>query len=142
MSKRKVPAALQTQVRKDAKNRCGYCLTQRKLIGQPMSMEHLIPVAMGGDSTRENLWLACRRCNEFRGARTHAIDPLTGDETSLFNPRTQTWSAHFIWNDDSTEIIGLTPVGRATVVALRLNNDDIKLARALWVMIGYHPPLD
>lgn len=140
MSKRNVPAALQTLVRQDANNRCGYCLTQRKLIGRPMTMEHLVPVALGGATSRENLWLACRRCNEFRGARTHGIDPLTGLEVTLFNPRTQTWSAHFIWNDDGTKIVGLTSVGRATVVTLRLNNEDIKMARALWVMTGLHPP--
>lgn len=142
MRKRKIPVSLQRQVRRDAKQCCGYCLTQRKLIGRPLSMEHLLPESKGGKTVRENLWLACRRCNEFRGAHTHAIDPLSGDKVPLFNPRTQTWVTHFVWSEDTIEIIGLTPTGRATVAALRLNNEDIKEARAIWVMTGYHPPQD
>ena len=137
-----VPQQLKQQIMEDAKYRCGYCLTQQRIIGRPLSMEHLLPVARGGETTRTNLWLACRRCNEFRGARTEALDPTTGIVAPLFNPRTQSWSAHFIWSDDSTEIIGLTPTGRATVSALRLNNADIIQARGLWVLIGLHPPSD
>jgi hypothetical protein len=60
----------------------------------------------------------------------------------LFNPRTQTWALHFAWSADGTEIIGLTATGRATVVALRLNNDEIVGARSLWVQVGWHPPED
>ncbi|MCA9997307.1 MAG: HNH endonuclease [Anaerolineales bacterium] len=143
MSRRQaVPQQLKQQVMEDAKYRCGYCLTQQRIIGRPLSMEHLLPVARGGETTRANLWLACRRCNEFRGARTEALDPMTGTMATLFNPRTQSWSTHFIWSDDSTEIIGLTPTGRATVATLRLNNADIKQARGLWVLIGLHPPSD
>ncbi|WNZ24154.1 mitochondrial large ribosomal subunit protein uL30m [Leptolyngbya sp. NK1-12] len=32
-----------------------------------------------------------------------------------------TWSEHFAWSEDTTLIIGLTPIGRATVQTLRLN---------------------
>jgi len=46
------------------------------------------------------------------------------------------------WNEDGTEIIGLTAAGRATVVALCLNNDEIVAARSLWVQAGWHPPAD
>lgn len=34
----------------------------------------------------------------------------------------------------------LTPVGRATVEALQLNNEFIMPARRHWVMAGWHPP--
>jgi hypothetical protein len=37
-------------------------------------------------------------------------------------------------------IIGLMPAGRATVEALKMNNDYIVPARRLWVMAGWHPP--
>ena len=70
----------------------------------------------------------------------HAIDPLTGEEVALFNPRTQSWPDHFGWSDDGTQIIGLTPIGRATVVALRLNNEFIVPARRQWAIAGWHPP--
>jgi len=60
----------------------------------------------------------------------------------LFNPRQQKWSEHFAWSEDGTEIQGLTPYGRATVVALKLNNPEIVVARRLWVSAGWWPPED
>jgi hypothetical protein len=47
---------------------------------------------------------------------------------------------HFKWSDDGTEIIGLTASGRATVVALKLNNTFAIEARSNWVSAGWHPP--
>jgi len=41
---------------------------------------------------------------------------------------------------DGTRIVGQTPCGRATVVALRLNNDYMVEARRYWVEAGWHPP--
>jgi hypothetical protein len=42
--------------------------------GVPLEFEHLYPEAYGGLTVRENLWLACTRCNGFRGDRVDAID--------------------------------------------------------------------
>lgn len=33
-----------------------------------------------------------------------------------------------------------TSTGRATVIALRLNNDYVVEARALWIESNWHPP--
>jgi hypothetical protein len=106
----------------------------------PLEIEHIMPEAAGGLSVRENLWLACHRCNEFKGDRTRAIDSLTGENAAFFNPRTQRWHNHFAWSPDGTHIVGLTPCGRATVVALRLNNEYIVEARRFWVEAGWWPP--
>jgi hypothetical protein len=86
------------------------------------------------------LWLACRPCNEFKGAQIHAKDPETDETAPLFNPRTQDWHTHFAWGDDKTHIIGLTPTGRATIIALQLNRSLLVKARRRWVMAGWHPP--
>ncbi len=107
-----------------------------------MVMEHIIPLSGGGTSTIDNLCLACYRCNEFKGAKTHALDPLTGKTTSLFNPNTQNWREHFTWNRGGLEIVGKTACGRATVAALRLNGAWQIQARRIWMLIGLHPPLD
>ncbi len=69
-----VPADLRRQVRADAAGRCGYCHTPEVLIGMPLEFEHLYPEAYGGLTVRENLWLACTRCNGFKGDRVDAID--------------------------------------------------------------------
>jgi hypothetical protein len=103
-------------------------------------VEHLVPTARGGTSDEENLWLSCRRCNEFKGAQIEAIDPQTGISVPLFNPRRQSWREHFTWSGDGTLIIGLTQCGRTTVAALRLNNADIVAARQLWAGVNWHPP--
>ena len=55
----------------------------------PLTLDHIIPVAKGGNTTFANLCLACRPCNQFKGILTAAENPLTGELASLFNPRLQ-----------------------------------------------------
>ncbi len=140
MTRSYISPDLRRQVVQDAGHRCGYCLSDEVLTGLPLSIEHIIPVSTGGSTTRENLWLACRPCNEFKGSQTHAKDPETGETAPLFNPRTQDWHTHFAWSDEATYIAGLTPTGRATVAALQLNRSILVKARRRWAMAGWHPP--
>lgn len=135
-----MPSLLYARLLAEVGPRCGYCQTSAELIGQPLTIEHIIPVARGGDSSLENLWLSCRRCNQYKGAKIEDVDPETGQIVPLFNPRTESWAEHFQWSGDGTLVIGLTAVGRATVQALRLNNPEIVPARRIWVSIGWHPP--
>ncbi|MGI8786966.1 MAG: HNH endonuclease [Pyrinomonadaceae bacterium] len=128
------------KVRLDAKNRCGYCLTPQEILSMTLEIEHLHPIAGGGTNEEENLWLACRNCNLFKHAKTHAVDPQTNIEAAIFNPRRQIWSEHFEFSADKTEIIGTTTCGRATVVALRLNYEQAVNARKVWVNAGLYPP--
>lgn len=131
---------LRHQVAEDAGHRCGYCLSDEVLTGIPLTIDHVIPIAAGGPTTRDNLWLACRPCNEFKGAQTHAEEPETGGMVPLFHPRAQDWRDHFAWSADKTHIIGLTPTGRATVTALQLNRPMLVRARRRWILAGWHPP--
>jgi hypothetical protein len=135
-----VSAELRRQVRSDAGERCGYCLSSERLLGIAHEVEHLIPESAGGKTERDNLWLACRRCNSFKADRCFAKDPLTDQAVPLFDPRRQVWSDHCRWSLDGTRIIGLTPSGRATVEALQLNQPLIVMTRELWVRAGVHPP--
>ena len=105
-----------------------------------MHLEHIIPLAAGGTSAEENLWLACPLCNGYKGIQTQAVDADTGESIPLFHPRKQSWGDHFKWSDDGTHIIGESACGRATVVALQLNNKHLVQARRRWVMAGWHPP--
>jgi hypothetical protein len=74
--------------------------------------------------------------------QTHARDPMTGRRVRIFDPRRQRWSRHFLWSDDGTRVLGRTATGRATVVALQLNNVIAVTVRHEWVAIGWHPPDD
>jgi len=141
-NRRTVPVAMGRRVRQRARHRCGYCLCSETLLGMPMEFDHLIPQAAGGTTREENLWLACRRCNAFKGTQTHAYDSQNAEWMALFNPRQQVWSDHFAWSEDGTEIIGKTPCGRATVAALKMNNAEIVVARRSWVSVGWWPPND
>jgi hypothetical protein len=73
--------------------------------------------------------------------RATATDPETGQIAPLFNPRLQVWFEHFAWSSDGLRIVGLTPIGRATVAALHLGDDpDALEVRSYWVLAGWHPP--
>jgi hypothetical protein len=128
------------QVAQQANFRCGYCQTQEVISGVPLTVEHILPKARGGSDDEQNLWLSCRLCNEAKGILTEAIDPQTKAITPLFNPRAQVWAEHFTWADDGAQLIGLTSIGRATIVALSLNSDFRLRSRRIWVEAGYHPP--
>jgi len=137
-----VPTALREQVAEQARHRCGYCLRSEELMGMPMTLDHIIPRSVGGATTEDNLWLACRRCNEYKGVQTDARDPQTGERMALFNPRRDTCGDHFAWNEEGVEILGKTARGRATVLALQMNNPEIIVARRLWVSARWWPPPD
>jgi hypothetical protein len=106
-----------------------------------LEIEHLIPQALGGSDEEENLWLACRLYNGYKGVQIEGLDPETGSRVSLFNPRRQSWRDHFEWSTDGTRILGTTPCGRATVLSLQLNNLIAVMVRREWVTAGWHPPL-
>ena len=135
-----IPEALKTKLRLYAGMLCGYCHTSSHVTGQPHTIEHIVPLSRGGADKEENLWLSCRRCNEYKGAQVDRFDQETGGNVTLFNPRYEQWSDHFCWSDDGQVIIGITASGRVTVVALQMNNKEIVSARRLWVSVGWHPP--
>jgi len=137
-----VHRALRERVAAQAKHRCGYCLTTEAMVGAPMEIEHIVPRSLGGLTTEENLWLACPLCNEHKGNRIVALDVVTDQIVPLFNPRRQTWSEHFAWTPEGDRIVGLTAIGRATVIALNLNRPALVKARQAWVAAGWHPSKD
>lgn len=142
MSEAYISVALRKRVSEQARFRCGYCLTQERIVGTPMEMEHLIPESLGGQTIEDNLWLACSLCNDIKGNRIAALDPLTGEIVRLFDPRHQNWSEHFRWAAENERIVGLTAIGRATVAGMQLNRVSLVRSRQLWAQAGWHPPQD
>jgi len=142
MTSRPISAALRAKIHLQAKNRCGYCLAHQMYVPLELEIEHIIPISKGGTDTEENLWLACRSCNLFKSNQTQGYDPFTHRWATLFNPRRQRWTRHFLWSEDGTLIIGRTACGRATTVALNLNNLVAVTVRRNWVSVGWHPPVE
>ncbi len=135
-----IPVDLQRKVRRQFRDCCAYCRTAESLTATTFEFEHITPLSVGGKTVLENLCLACPSCNRFKGDRQTAIDPETQAVVALFHPQRQGWSDHFAWNDDSTELLGLTAIGRATVEKLKMNRGDMVRVRRLWVKLGEHPP--
>jgi len=137
-----ISKAVRRRVRNTFGNRCSYCLAAQRYVLSKLEVEHIIPFALGGSNDEWNLCLACRLCNLYKSYQIEAIDPITKAVVALYNPRTQVWSDHFQWSQDGAMIAGLTPVGRATVDALQLNNEIAVEVRRNWVLVGWHPPSD
>jgi hypothetical protein len=142
VSRTYVAKELREQVGADARHRCGYCLTQERVVGTRMEIEHILPEALGGRTVIANLWLACSPCNAHKGDRITAVDPVTATLVRLFNPRRQVWSEHFAWTAEGDRIVGKSATGRATVSALDLNRAVLVVSRREWVRVGWHPPAD
>ena len=133
-----IPAALRRLVIQRAKNRCEYCGISQ--VGQVATfhIDHIVPVVAGGETTAENLALACVSCSLRKGAKQDLKDLETGEVVSIFNPRQRLWKEHFTWN--GVQVAGLTPMGRATVQALDLNRATMMTIREEEELLGRHPP--
>jgi 5-methylcytosine-specific restriction endonuclease McrA len=59
----KVAPTLKEKIRREAGNRCGYCLSRQELVLSVLEIDHLVPTGAGGSDDEDNLWLACRACN-------------------------------------------------------------------------------
>jgi len=140
MSRAYISPALRQAVAERAGYRCCYCQTAESITGSLFTVDHIIPESLGGRTILDNLCLACWTCNLLKHDRIIASDPETGAAVRLFNPSRQFWTEHFAWQMGGLLVVGLTPAGRATVNALRLNRPELVEARRLWIMAGSHPP--
>lgn len=135
-------------LRQRANKRCEYCQIPEEefLAATAFNEEHIKPRVRFSANDPEvdsldNLAWACPRCNQSKYDKTEAVDPKTNDLISMFNPREDTWSEHFKAHK-SGHVVGLTPKGRATVEALRLNDEGkvrnrfVLFLRGLWAVPG------
>mgnify|MGYP001362519302 CR=1 FL=1 len=83
---------------------------------------------------------ACFFCNNAKGGRARLAK-----DARLFDPRYDHWPNHFAFLASShySVILGLTPIGQATVEALKLNGggpESPLVARHVAIMNGDYPP--
>jgi len=114
-------AAVRKLVRERAGDRCEYCRLPQDAVDAKFHVDHAVAQQHLDeiDDQPDGLALACDRCNFCKGTNLSSIDPATGDIVLLFNPRQDTWEDHF--RKDGPQIVGLTPIGRATVRLLQMN---------------------
>lgn len=94
---RDIPAHLRRGVIKRAKGRCEYCGLSQDGQEATFHIDHVIPRADGGQTSAQNLALACVSCSLRKAARRTSADPQTGEDVPLFHPRQDAWTQHFRW---------------------------------------------
>ena len=122
-----------------AGTRCEYCRAPEVITGATYHIEHIIPSVLDGADDPSNYALCCMTCNGHKAGHITGIDPKSGGEIMLFNPRRDRWYRHFRFSDANLEIQGTTPKGRATVARLRMNERKQREARSLWIALGLFP---
>ena len=132
-----IPGSLRQAVTERAENRCEYCRLSQLSQEATFHIDHIIPESAGGPTALENLALACVTCSLKKGAKQRLIDPQTGAEVSVFNPRLNRWSDHF--RIASSKILGTTPVGRAMVSTLHMNRAHAMAIRSEEQLRGRFP---
>jgi hypothetical protein len=108
------------RVRDRSGNRCEYCRISQEHQEATFHIDHVRPRRDGGLTDLDNLALSCVSCSLRKGARTSAADPVTGELSRLYEPRSQCWEDHFDLTEELV-IVGRTATGRATVELLQMN---------------------
>lgn len=119
---------------------CEYCKSPKAYIPIPFDIEHIVPISLGGVNEMSNFAYSCHGCNLFKSNKTEAIDLVNNSTVSLFHPRKNQWDKHFVWDETEVLIQGITPIGRATIDALKLNREAVVNLRELLILVGKHPP--
>lgn len=126
------------EVSSRAGQRCEYCHLPTRGQVATFPIDHIIPRHAGGTTALDNLALTCPHCNAHKWTVVEAVDRDTGEPVRLFHPRQVEWADHFEWGGGGV-IAGRTPVGRATLAALRMNDRDMMELRALLAELGLFP---
>lgn len=69
---RSIPSNLRRQIWKRDNSKCTNCGSKYAL-----QVDHIVPVAMGGDSSPENLRLLCRSCNQRSAINVFGVDKMS-----------------------------------------------------------------
>ena len=80
-----------------------------------------------------------RACNLYKATHVSGSDPESHTIVRLFYPREDRWEDHFQVAPESGEMVGRTPIGRATVMRLGLNSAAQVAARRQWIRLGLFP---
>ncbi len=135
-----IPTAMRQYVCTRAHGLCEYCFSPAMYSPGAFSVDHIIPSSLGGETVPDNLAYCCNGCNGHKFNKTHFVDPLTNQITRLYHPRQLQWGDHFKWSEDDLLILGITPIGRATVELLQVNRLSNINLRGLLKTAGLHPP--
>ena len=137
MSDGYIPAELRRAVAARARGFCEYCLLHEDDANFFNQIDHIISLKHGGQTTAENLAVACLACNRAKGSD---IGSLVRDGfTRFFNPRTDRWFDHSEIAPGASRIIPLTDIGTATARILGFNLPERVQEREQLSAAGRYP---
>jgi hypothetical protein len=117
---------------------CEYCQMPQEFAEATHEVDHVIAEKHDGQTTPENLALACFHWNNHKGPNIAGLDPVSGDLARLFHPRSDLWSQHFQWA--AAVLTGTSAIGRATVRVLEINIRHRVIHRQALIEEGVFPP--
>jgi HNH endonuclease len=117
-------ASIREQVRQRAQCACEFCGITEIDAGGMLTIDHFQPRTKAGSDALVNLIYACIACNQYK----QDYYPQTVTAPSLWNPRQESASQHFVEQADG-ELTALTPTGVFTIKRLRLNRSQLIAAR-------------
>jgi hypothetical protein len=132
-----IPVFLKKLVIRRANNHCEYCQLAQQGQEATFHIDHIVPLAGGGETDSENLALACVSCSLRKGAREFVTEEESENATRIYNPRNDIWEEHFKW--DGVALKGITAKGKATIKILNLNRPLILAIREEEILLGRHP---
>lgn len=115
-----ISSQIRDQVRRRANFACEFCGVSEIDVGGQLTIDHFQPKSKGGKDSLENLLYSCIRCNQYK----QDYCPTKADDLSLWNPRQEAASIHFLELDDGN-LLPLTPTGEFTINRLRLNRSPL-----------------
>ena len=131
-------SSLRDCVRDRARYRCEYCqLHEDDSDYLSFHVDHVIARQHGGTDDPEYLCFAFPECNWAKGPNLTGL--FEGKLYPLFNPRKQSLSRHFYW--DQTILVGKTMSGRVTVQVLNINETSLFMLSENLLFEGRFPPL-
>ena len=129
---------LRGQIRDRAHDICEYCRLPQWCTALPHEIDHIRAQKHHGLTTLQNTCWACAYCNNSKGPNASGYDNHTGRLVRLFNPRRDRWTDHFAWR--GPQLIGKTPVARATIDVLGINGQERVEHRRMLIKLGVFPP--
>jgi hypothetical protein len=128
---------LRRLVRSRASGVCEYCLVHEDDTVLGNEIDHIISEKHGGPTEEGNLAFTCRPCNRNKGSDIASIVEGSDDVIRLFNPRRDKWNDHFTLI--GVEILGRTPIGKATARLLAFNEPIRLQERQAMIDAGRFP---
>jgi HNH endonuclease len=117
-------ASIREQVRQRAHCACEFCGITEIDSGGMLTIDHFRPRARAGSDELENLIYACIARNQYK----QDYWPQTETAPTLWNPRQELASQHFVEQEDC-QLTALTPTGIFTLKRLRLNRSQLIAVR-------------